>query len=86
MLKWHGNEEKTDTVVYYMLQSCGVHAVSYLKTKVIMKIILWPQHSGLDLKVGFPSPQMGLASMIKVHTAVMGEIRIARRFILMHFG
>ena len=86
MLKGHGNEEQTNTVVYYMLQSCGVHTVSYLKIEVIMKLILWPQHTGLDLKVGFPSPQMGLASMIKVHTAVMGEILIAGRFILMHFG
>ena len=51
MLKWHGNEEQTDTAVYYMLQSCGVHTVNYLKTEVIMKIILWPQHSGLDLEV-----------------------------------
>ena len=51
MLKWHGNEEQTDTPVYYMLQSYGVHTISYLKTEVIMKIILWPQHSGLDVKV-----------------------------------
>ena len=47
-----------DTAVYYMLQSCGVHTVSYLKTEVIMKIILWPQHSGLDLKVSVaPLPE-----------------------------
>ena len=32
VLKWHGNEEQTNTVVYYLLQSCGVHAVSHLKT------------------------------------------------------
>ena len=26
-------------------------AISYLKTKVIMKFILWPQQSFLDLKI-----------------------------------
>ena len=50
-VKWHGNEEQTNIVVYYLLQSCGPHAVNYLKTEVIMKLILWPQQSYLDLKV-----------------------------------
>ena len=50
-VKWHGNEEQTNIAVYYLLQSCGVHAISYLKTKVIMKLILWPQQSHLDLKI-----------------------------------
>ena len=59
MLKQHGKEEQTDTAVYYMLQSCGVHTVSHLKTKVIMKIILWPWHSYLDLSfLVFLFPQM----------------------------
>ena len=51
MLKWHGNEEQTNIYVYHMLQSYGVQAISYLKTKVIMKLILWPQQSYLDLKI-----------------------------------
>ena len=51
VLKWHGNEEQMNIIVYHLLQSCGVHAVSYLKIEVIMKLILCPQHSGLDLKV-----------------------------------
>ena len=51
MLKWHGNEEQTNIFVYHMLQSCGVQAISYLKTKVTMKLILWTQQSYLDLKI-----------------------------------
>ena len=51
VLKWHGNEEQTNIYVYHMLQSCGVQAISYLKTKVIMTLILWPQQSYLDLKI-----------------------------------
>ena len=53
VLDWHGNEEQTNIFVHHMLQSCGVPAVSYLKTKVIMKLILWPRHSYLDLKILF---------------------------------
>ena len=33
--KWHGNEEQMNISVYHMLQSCGVQAGGYLKTKVI---------------------------------------------------
>ena len=51
VLKCHGNEEQTNISVYHMLRSCGVQAISYLKTKVIMKLILWPQQSYLDLKI-----------------------------------
>ena len=51
VLKWHGNEEQTNISVYHMLQPCGVQAICYLKTKVIMKLILWPQQSYLDLKI-----------------------------------
>ena len=51
VLKWHGDEEQTNISVYHVLQSCGVQAVSYLKTKVIMKLIFWPQQSYLDLKI-----------------------------------
>ena len=51
VLKWHGNEEQTNIFVYHMLQSCGVQVVSYLKTKGIMKLILWPEQSYLDLKI-----------------------------------
>ena len=51
VLKWHGNEEQTIISVYHTLQSCGVQVISYLKTKVIMKLILWPQQSYLDLKI-----------------------------------
>ena len=51
VLKWHGNEEQTDTAVHNMLQSYGVHTVSYLKTEVIMKLILGPRQSYLDLKI-----------------------------------
>ena len=51
MLKWHGNEEQMNISVYHMLQSCGVQAIRYPKTKVIMKLILWPQQSYLDLKI-----------------------------------
>ena len=51
MLKWHGNEEQTNIPIYHMLQSYGVQAISYLKIKVIMKLILWPQQSYLDLKI-----------------------------------
>ena len=40
VLEWHGNEEQTNISVHHMLQSCGVQAVSYLKTKLIMKPIL----------------------------------------------
>ena len=48
---WHGNAEQMNTPVYPMLQSCGVRAVSYLKTKLIMKLIFRPQQSYLDLKI-----------------------------------
>ena len=51
VLKWHGNEEQTNICVYHMLQPWGVQAICYLKTKVIMKLILWPQQSYLDLKI-----------------------------------
>ena len=51
MLKHHGNEEQTNISIYHMLQSCGVQTTSYLKTKVIMKLILWHQQSYLDLKI-----------------------------------
>ena len=51
VLKWHGNEEQMDIYVYHMLQSCGVQAISYLKTKLIMKLILQPQQGYLDLKI-----------------------------------
>ena len=51
VLKWHGNEEKTNIYVYHMLQSCGVQAASYLKTKVTIKLILQPQQSYLDSKI-----------------------------------
>ena len=51
VLKWHGNEEQANISVYHVLQSCGVQAISYLKTKVIMKLIFWPQQSYLDLKI-----------------------------------
>ena len=51
VLKWHGNEEQMNISVYHVPQSCGVQAISYLKTKVIMKLILWPQQSYLDLKI-----------------------------------
>ena len=49
--KWHGNAEQMNIHVYHMLQSSGVRAISYLKRKVIMKPILWPQQSYLDLKI-----------------------------------
>ena len=76
MLKWHGNEEQTNIVVYHLQQSCGVHTVSYLKTEVILKLILWHQHSYLDLKVSvFPFPN-GPSSMIKVHTSFGWEIHL----------
>ena len=51
VLKWHENEEQTGISVYHTLQSCGVQAISYQKTKVIIKLILWPQQSYLDLKI-----------------------------------
>ena len=51
VLKWHENEEQTNISVYHVLQSCGVQAISYLKTKVIMKLIFWPRQSYLDLKI-----------------------------------
>ena len=51
VLKWHGNEEKMNIAIYHMLQSYGFQAISYLKTKLIMKLILWPQQSYLDLKI-----------------------------------
>ena len=71
VLKWHGNEEQMNTAVFYVLQPCGVHTVSYQKTEVIMKLILWPRHSYLDLRVSvFLFPE-GLASMIKIHTSVI---------------
>ena len=51
VLKWHGNEEQMNISVFHMLQSCGVQAIRHLKTKVIMKLIFWPQQSYLDLKI-----------------------------------
>ena len=51
VLKWHGTEEQTNISIYHMLQSCGVRAISYLKTKLIMKLIFRPQQSYLDLKI-----------------------------------
>ena len=79
VLKWHGNEEQTNIYVHHMLQSYGVQAVSYLKTKVIMKLIFWHQQSYLDLKVSVSIFPNGLASMIKVHTSVGREIHMAGR-------
>ena len=49
--KAHGNEEQMNISVYHMLQSRGVQAISYLRTKAIMKLIFWPQQSYLDLKI-----------------------------------
>ena len=37
--------------IYHVLQSCGVQASSYLKTKLTMKLIFRPQQSYLDLKI-----------------------------------
>ena len=51
VLKWHGNEEQSNISVFHMLQSGGVQAICYLKTKVIMKFILRPQHSYLDFTI-----------------------------------
>ena len=51
VLKWHGNEEQTNIVVYYLLQSYGVYAVSYLNIEVIMKLILGPRQSYMDLNI-----------------------------------
>ena len=34
VLKWHGNEEQMNIVVYHMLQSCGVQDGSYLNKKL----------------------------------------------------
>ena len=51
VLKWHGNEEQTNISVYHMLQSCGVKAISYMKTKLIMRLIFQPRQSYLDLKI-----------------------------------
>ena len=51
VLKWHGNAEQMNISVYHLLQSCGVQVVSYLKTRIIMKLIFWPQQSYLDLKI-----------------------------------
>ena len=56
VLKWHGNEEQRNISIYHMLQSYGVQDISYLKTKVIMKLILWPRQSYLDLKILFSTP------------------------------
>ena len=33
--RWHGNDEQKDSVVYYMLQSCGVQAGNCLRTSKI---------------------------------------------------
>ena len=58
VLKWHGNEEQMNIYVYHMLQSYGVQVISYLKTKVIMKLILRPRQSYPDLKnLGFHFPK-----------------------------
>ena len=51
LLKWHGNEEKMNSYVCHVLQSCGVQAIRYLKTKIIVKLIFWPQQIHLDLKI-----------------------------------
>ena len=51
VLKWHGNAEQMNISVYHPLQSCGVQAISYLKTRIIMKFIFRPQQSYLDLKI-----------------------------------
>ena len=74
MFKWHGNEEQMDTAVCYVLQPYGVHIVSYLKTEVIMKLILWPQHSYLDLRVSVFLFPKELTSMINVNIAGIREI------------
>ena len=65
VLKWHGNEEQMNIPVYHMLQSCGVQAGSYLRTKV-----KWNSSFGLNRvirtwKSWFPLSQIGLSSMIK---------------------
>ena len=51
VLKRHGNGEQMNISIYHMLQSYGVQAGSYLKTKVTMKFIFQPQKSYLDLKI-----------------------------------
>ena len=51
VLKWHGNAEQMNISVYHPLQSCGVQAVSYLKTRIIMKLIFRPQQSYQDSKI-----------------------------------
>ena len=58
VLKWHGNEEKTNISVYHMLQSCGVQAISYLKTKVNeIHPLASTELSGLE-NLGFHSPKL----------------------------
>ena len=53
--KWHGNEEQMNIYVYHMLQSHGVQAGSYLKTKVINETHLpGLKRVILTWKSGFP--------------------------------
>ena len=80
VLKWHGNAEQMNISVYHPLQSCGVQVVSYLKTRIIMKLIFQPQQSYLDLKIlVFHSPLVDYYQWLKVHTSGIREIQVAGR-------
>ena len=49
---WECGANEYSCLPYATILWCpGVRAVSYLKTKLIMKLILWPQQSYIDLKI-----------------------------------
>ena len=56
VLKWHGNKEQMNIATYHLLQSCGVHVVSHLKTKVNETHCLASTESSRLENPGFHSP------------------------------
>ena len=71
LLRWHGNEEQMNVSVHHLLQSCGVQCPQLPESKINNKLIFWPQQSYPDFRIVTFIAQLGLISMIKVHTSVV---------------
>ena len=71
LLRRHGNEEQMNVSVHYLLQSCGVQCYQLPEEKINNELIFWPQQSYPDSRILTFIAQIGLISMIKVHTSVI---------------
>ena len=56
--------------VHHLLESCGVQCYQLPKKKINNELIFWPQQSYPDSRIWTFIAQIGLMSMIKVHTSV----------------